>query len=47
MTVPSRYIRYILAALAFGVAALGYLLLPVGADVGVSAADDGAGQGMR
>lgn len=33
MTVPARYIRYILAALAFGVAALGFLLLPVDAGV--------------
>lgn len=28
MTVPERYIRYLLAALAFGVAALGFFLLP-------------------
>jgi hypothetical protein len=28
MTVPARYIRYILATLAFGIAALGFIMLP-------------------
>jgi hypothetical protein len=38
MSVPARYI---LAAIAFAIAALGFILLPVGA-----AADGGVGQGV-